>query len=115
MHGLALIPEWNGTLSTKGLPLLFTVYKSAFFYSRVVEDWINDRCNLQISILEHWKTRIKVLQRRFAVISFMHIFRIFNLEVDGLSKRGIGIQQGLISYEEIVLGQVVSEGSIKAF
>ena len=51
----------------------------------------------------------------FAAISFMHIFINFNQQADGLSKRGIGIQQGLIYYEEILLGQVVSEGSIKAF
>ena len=63
----------------------------------IVED--NGTSSLQTLLLEHWMNRVKLLIHNFANISFLHIYRVFSIEVDGLSEKAIGDMDGLIFYE----------------
>jgi len=55
--------------------------------SKVIIDWLNDKSDLRVSSIEGWKQRIKMLKRKFADIHFFHIYREYNKEADGISKK----------------------------
>ena len=59
--------------------------------SKAFIDWDKyGTSSLQTLVLEHWMVRGSILIHNFAQISFWHIYRDFNDEVNGLSKKGIG-------------------------
>jgi hypothetical protein len=66
--------------------------------SRVIIDWLSNKGRLQVSALEGWKNRIKVLINHFQNISFHHVYRHFNSEADTLSKQALGEPEGHISF-----------------
>jgi ribonuclease HI len=66
--------------------------------SKVVIDWLSNRGRLQESAIEDWKSRIKDLIKHFHAISFVHIFREFNMEADLLSKQALREPEGRITY-----------------
>jgi ribonuclease HI len=66
--------------------------------SRVVIDWLLNKGRLQVCAVEGWKSRIKVLIKRFQSISFQHIYRSYNIEADILSKQAFDEPEGKISY-----------------
>ena len=77
--------------------------------SRVIVDWFNGASDLQIAILKHWKFRIQELQPRMQYISCRHIFHQLNSIVDALSKKEIGLNEGVLFYEEYMDGRVLSK------
>jgi ribonuclease HI len=70
----------------------------AFGDSRVIIEWLNDRGKLDIYSIEGWKKRTKDLIKKFQVLSFHHIYRVFNKEVDKLSKEALLALEGKITY-----------------
>jgi ribonuclease HI len=65
--------------------------------SKVIIDWLNDKSELRVSSLEGWKQRIRFIRRNFEAIQFFHIYREFNKEADGLSKKALMEPEGYIS------------------
>ena len=66
--------------------------------SKVIIEWLNNRGRLHASAIEGFKHRTKELIKKIQEISFQHIFREFNKEVDQLSKQPINEPEGKISY-----------------
>jgi ribonuclease HI len=68
--------------------------------SKVVIDWLSDRARLQSSTIEGWKDRIKELIKSFLDISFGHVYREYNVEVDHLSKMSLKEPEGRITFSQ---------------
>ena len=57
--------------------------------AKVIIDWyINDN-NLQVISLQSWMTKIRLLHQHFQQIKAHHIYRIYNQDVDRLSKEAL--------------------------
>ena len=50
-------------------------------------------------VLNHWMVKGRRLMLDFSYISFQRIFKELNVDVDRLSKRGIGDMYGYITFE----------------
>jgi ribonuclease HI len=74
--------------------------------SRIVIHWLNNKGKLQVIALDCWKERIRDLIKNFEEISFTHIIRELNSEVDLLSKMALQQQEGKISYNKWVEGSM---------
>jgi hypothetical protein len=72
--------------------------------SKIIIDWLNRRGKLQVVSLLGWKDRIRELQKFFRDISFSHIYRDQNKDVDLLSKIALQKQEGKITYNHWVDG-----------
>lgn len=72
-----------------------------FVDSRVVIDWLNLKLEIHSIYLQQWCMRIKELLLLFTGTSFRHIFRENNMEVDRLSKHGLGCEMGLLHFAEL--------------
>jgi len=57
--------------------------------SKVTIDWINNKSNLDLIYLSHWKGMIKLLKNGFETIYFMRIHRQYNKVADKLSKKAL--------------------------
>jgi ribonuclease HI len=68
--------------------------------SKVVIDWLFDRARLQSSTIEGWNDRIKELIKSFIDISFGHVYREYNVEVDQLSKMSLKEPEDRITYSQ---------------
>jgi ribonuclease HI len=66
--------------------------------SKVIIDLMNQKDNLHAIDIEGWKRRTKVMITNFQEISFHHIFRDFNKEVDRISKQGLQDKKGILTY-----------------
>ena len=58
--------------------------------SKVIVDWAKDAHSLHSIELHHWIIRVKILINSFQQISFNHIYRELNKDVDLLSKQALG-------------------------
>jgi ribonuclease HI len=77
-----------------GVWALLTLASPLFIYeinvlgdSRIVIDWLKGKGRLQVVTLESWKERIAYPFKLFRDISFGHVYREDNQEVDHLSKQ----------------------------
>jgi ribonuclease HI len=75
--------------------------------SKVTIDWINDKSNLDLNYLSHWKEKIRFLKKGYEMINFMHIHRQFNKEADNLSKKALKEPFRWLFYEEIEKGSII--------
>ena len=71
--------------------------------------------DLQILGLYGWLQRFKALMKQFHGLSFKHIYRIFNMEVDALLKEAAGDIMGSILFKEFVDGVLIDEGYYRFF
>ena len=46
---------------------------------------------------------------------FRHVYREHNMSVDCLSKEALNIKDGLLSYSEVLEGEIIEEGMIQLF
>jgi ribonuclease HI len=65
--------------------------------SRVIIDWITQKCNLHSIHIEGWLHLTRNLSAHFADINFKHIPRSLNREADALSKRALNGVVGRLS------------------
>ena len=72
-----------------------------FSDSRVVIDWLIGKSNLRATYLKHWCSRIRHIEKQFSSLSYNHIFREQNTDVDSLSKRGLGCQMGILWFSKV--------------
>ena len=57
--------------------------------SRVIIDWITQKCKLHSIHIEGWMQKMMELSNHFSDINFHHIPRSHNREADALSKRAL--------------------------
>jgi ribonuclease HI len=72
--------------------------------SKIVIDWLNRKGSILVENLDGWKERIIDLIPLFRSITFAHIYREENKEVDLLSKKALYLRQGQITYSHWVDG-----------
>jgi len=65
--------------------------------SRVIIDWITQKCKLHSVHIECWKLKMLELSKHFTDINFHHISRSHNREADALSKRALNEVVGRLS------------------
>ena len=68
--------------------------------SKIIIDWCNCKGKLQVISSDSWKVKIRFLSKTFSSLSFSHIHREYNKEVDILSKKAHKMQEGKISYNQ---------------
>jgi ribonuclease HI len=74
--------------------------------SKIVIDWLNHKCVLQVLNLECWKDQIKDLYKDFRTLIFSHIYKEYNQQSDELSKRAPQHQEGKIIYNQMEDGHM---------
>ena len=67
--------------------------------SQIIIGWANGDTNFHSLLLEHWKTKVRLLITSFLSITFKHIYSELNSNADMLSKLGIGEMDFRIHYE----------------
>jgi ribonuclease HI len=65
--------------------------------SRIIIDWINNKCKLHSVHIEGWKDKTKFLSKLFMNVKFQHFSRTYNKEADALSKRALSGEVGRLS------------------
>jgi ribonuclease HI len=83
--------------------------------SRVIIDWINQKCKLHSVHIEGWKEKTQDLSKLFTDINFRHISRTHNKEADALSKRALSGEVGRLSVFHCENGIESSISSIDIF
>jgi hypothetical protein len=74
--------------------------------SKIIIDWLNRKCDLQVMGLAFWKDRIKALILEFSALDFSHTYRDFNQEADELSKQALELPEGRLTYFQMEDGLV---------
>jgi hypothetical protein len=74
--------------------------------SKIIIDWLNRKCDLQVLGLAFWKDRIKALILEFLALDFSHTYRAFNQEADELSKQALEHPEGRLTYLQMEDGLV---------
>ena len=80
--------------------------------SQVVINWENTKASLNVLDLVHWCERIVALKSSFLSLNFSQIYREHNSSVNGLSKEDIFLNIGILSYFEILDGQMIMSDTI---
>jgi ribonuclease HI len=65
--------------------------------SRLVIEWINNKCILHAVHIESWMDRTRLLSKQFMDVKYSHISRLHNKEADALSKRALSGVMGRLS------------------
>jgi ribonuclease HI len=65
---------------------------------KVIIEWLMNKGRLKVVALEGWKIKIKELTKMFRSITYQHIYREFNMEVDKQSKLALELSEGSIFY-----------------
>ena len=68
--------------------------------SKVIIDWLNEKADLQAATLECWKERTIKASRHIKSLSFSHIYREDNRDVDTSSKQGLSMPLGHLRYSQ---------------
>ena len=93
-----------------GLPILH-VYGD----SMVIINCANFEAGLVVIDLEHWWSRITDVKTSFLSINFQHVYRENNTSVDGLSKEALLLESGLLTFTEVMEGEVIGGGTLQLF
>jgi hypothetical protein len=105
-----------GSLGLLTLAIRLHIYDlQVFGDSRIIIDWLNQKCDLQVMDLMFWKERLKALTREFSALEFTHTYRDFNQEADELSKQALEQSEGKIKYTQMEDGHVGSVMELKLF
>ena len=71
--------------------------------SQVIINWGNGEAQVKYLELHHWLENIKCLMRCFSFLSFNHVYRELNMEVDTLSKLELGNMVGRSPFQGLGL------------
>ena len=93
-----------------GLP-----YLHIFGDFSVIINWAKDESTLTIVNLEAWCNNIKKLISWFTSVDFNHVYREYNRRADSLSKDGLLLAPGHLTYMEYCKGDTFREVSHQLF
>ena len=82
---------------------------------KVLIEWEKGNFSLQVSQLNQWGGRVNSLIESLHRISFMHIYRCFNKEVDMLSKLDVKCREGILYVKQFMEDSLIFEGSVDIF
>ena len=83
--------------------------------SLVIISWLNRNSALDVPSLMHWCRDIRLLLQRAQPVTFRHTYREHNMQADELSKQGMKLDMGLVSFSESLDGLIVKQGLLNLF
>ena len=83
--------------------------------SKLIIDWLNRDCKLQDLNLEGWLKKVQQLKTQFQHFKSQHVQRIFNQEVDDLSKNSLLLPTDRLVVKEVKESQAISKESLDVF
>ena len=83
--------------------------------SSVVINWAKGKSSLSPPELLYWCRETRKLCTHFLALSFDHIYREHNQQVDRLSKAALSLALGIGNYYEFYEGHLTSHGKFKLF
>ena len=83
--------------------------------SQVIVNWVKGLAQVKSLVLHHWMESIKCLMNCFSFLSFQHVYRDLNVEVDRLSKLELGPMDGRIMFRHFSSGNLCRSGSLDFF
>ena len=93
-----------------GLPMMHI-----FGDSSIIISWEKGISTLTSLELEAWYENIKELTTLFTSIDYQHVYREYNEKENILSKEGLELASGLLSFTEYYEGIVIGEATIQFF
>ena len=93
-----------------GLP-----YLHVFGDSSVIINWAKEKSTLAIVNLEAWCDNTKKLISSFTFVDFSHVYREYNMTADTLSKEGLHMAPGHLTFTEICKGELFGEVKFQLF
>ena len=73
-------------------------------------DWMRNTHNLNSISLSYWIGRTRLVVDSFPPLRCGHIYQEFNVQDDVLSKQGLSVAPGKISWKEVIKDCVVDDG-----
>lgn len=83
--------------------------------SKCVIDWLNKKAYLQVLNLSYWEAKVEGLLKEFQSLSFSHVHKEFNHQVDVVSKKGLLLLAGSLQLQEWREGQHICLGIVQIF
>ena len=93
-----------------GLP-----YLHVFGDSSVIINWAKDESTLAIVNLEAWCDNTRKLISLFTYVDFIHVYREHNKRADSLSKEGLHMASGHLTFTEMCEDEVFWEVALQLF
>lgn len=81
----------------------------------MVINWVKGKTSLKTLELCHWLDSIVLQKKAFSWITFDHVYKDFNQEVDDLSKLDFGDMDSIIHYSFNLDGAVIEAGNLVFF
>ena len=83
--------------------------------SLVIINWEKGRSTLSTLDSEAWFLQIRDLSACFTAIDYKHVYREYNKKAYILSKEGLKMASGLLSFIDFCKGIVIGEGNLQLF
>ena len=83
--------------------------------SLVIISWLNNISALDVPSLMHSCRDIRLLLQKAPPVTFGHTYREHNMQADELSKQGMKLDMGLVSFSESLDGLIVKQGLLNLF
>ena len=83
--------------------------------SLVIISWLNRSSALDVHSLMHWCFDIRHMLHLGPPMIFNHIYREHNSLADALSKQGLKLDMGVVSFSETLDGLIVNHGNLNLF
>ena len=93
-----------------GLP-----YLHVFGDSSVIINWAKEVSTFAIVNLEAWCDNTRKLMSFFSFVDFSHVYREHNKRADSLSKAGLNMASGHLTFTEICEGEIFGKVSLQFF
>ena len=83
--------------------------------SLVIISWLNRFTALDVPSLMHWCVDVRLMLQKAPPVIFKHTYREHNTLADALSKQGLNLDMGAISFSESFEGLIVNQGNLYLF
>ena len=83
--------------------------------SMVIISWLNRISALDVPSLMHWCCDIRLILQKAPPVIFKHTYREHNTLEDALSKLGLKLDMGVVSFSESMDGMIVKHGNLYLF
>ena len=83
--------------------------------SMVIISWLNRISALDVPSLMHWCCDIRLMLQKASPVIFKHTYHEHNTLADALSKQGLNLDMGVVSFSETMDGLIVNHGNLNLF
>ena len=83
--------------------------------SMVIISWLNRNSALDVPSRMHWCCDIRLMLQKATPVIFKHTYREHNTLADALSKQGLNLDMGVVSFLETMDGLIVNQGNLNLF